>query len=89
MSPANTRALAPGCGTRPTGLAAGDPALVQGYVVEHLALRGLGPPDRAAIGWLAGDQRLIECPFGRKIVGGPPEQTERGVHLLPPDPQPG
>ncbi len=64
------------------------PAL-QRNVVEHLALRRLGPADRAAAGRLAGDPELIGGPFGQKIVGGPPEQTERLVHLLPPDPQPG
>src|SRR5580704_6296050 len=74
---------------RRPGMAADDAALLKRNVVEDLALRRLGPAHRAPLGRLAGDPELIGGPFGAKIVGAPPEQTERGVHLLPPDPQPG
>ena len=70
------------------GMAADDPAGVQGYVVDHLTLRGLGPADRAAADGLAGDPGKIRGPFGQ-IFGDLPEQTERLVHLVPANPQPG
>ena len=46
------------------------------HVVEHLALRGLGPADGPAVAGLAGDAGGVSRARSAKLVGGLPDQTE-------------
>src|ERR1039457_3575854 len=74
---------------RRAGVAPGDAAAGDRDVVEHLALRCLGPADRPAAGHLAGRAERAVASGLAELADGLAQQVERLAQLIPAQPEPG